>query len=121
MQQELMNTVNDLGKNAFEVAKALSEINGKLVEKAMEKQLSVANLCVEGSMKQVKLAQDTKDAKEFWAKQQQLVEEYAGKFMDLAKEQVDLVQKANADYQAWFEKGFKQANGAAKAAAKSAA
>ena len=121
MQQDLINTVNDFGKNAFEAAKALGEINGKLVERAMEKQLNVANLCVEGSMKQVKLAQDTKDPKEFWNKQQQLVEEYADKFMDLAKQQVELVQKANADYQAWFEKGLQQANGSAKAAAKKAA
>lgn len=121
MQQDIMNTMNDFGKSAFEAAKALGVINGKLVEQAIEQQLSVANLCVEGGMKQVKLVQDSKDVKEYWTKQAALMEEYTGKLMDAAKDQVNLAQKAGEEYKSWLEKGMQQANATAKAVTKKAA
>ena len=120
-QQDIMNTMNDFGKSAFEAAKALGVINGKLVEQAIEQQLSVANLCVEGGMKQVKLVQDSKDVKEYWTKQAALMEEYTGKLMDAAKDQVNLAQKAGEEYKSWLEKGMQQANATAKAVTKKAA
>lgn len=120
MQQDIMNTMNDFGKNAFEAAKALGVINGKLVEKAIEQQLSVANLCVESGMQQVKLVQDSKDVKEYWTKQAALMEQYAAKMMDAAKDQVNLAQKAGEEYKSWLEKGVQQANVTAKAVTKKA-
>ena len=121
MQQDILSNMNDFGKSAFEAAKSLGVINGKLVEQAIEQQLSVANLYVEGGMQQVKLVQNSKDVKEYWTKQAALVEEYAGKIMDVAKDQVNLAQKAGEEYKAWLEKGMQQANVAAKAATKKAA
>lgn len=113
MQQEFVNTISNLGKNAVEAAKSLGEINSKLAEQVIERQLAAVNLAVEGGVSQVKLAQETKDVKEFWSKQAKLTDEYAGKAMDLAKQNVELAQKAGEVYKAWFEKGFAQANTAA--------
>lgn len=113
MQQEFVNTISNLGKNAVEAAKSLGEINSKLTEQVIERQLAAVNLAVEGGVSQVKLAQETKDVKEFWSKQAKLTDEYAGKAMDLAKQNVELAQKAGEVYKAWFEKGFAQANAAA--------
>jgi phasin family protein len=113
MQQEFVNTINDFGKNAVDAAKSLGEINSKIAEQVIERQLAAANLFVEGSVNQAKLAQETKDVKEFWSKQAALTDEYAGKAMDLAKQNVELAQKFGEQYKAWFEKGFAQANEAA--------
>ena len=113
MQQDFVNTMNDFSKNAVEAAKSLGEINAKLAEEVIERQLAVANLFVEGSVNQAKLAQETKDVKEYWSKQAALTDEYAGKAMDLAKQNVELAQKVGEQYKAWFEKGFAQANEAA--------
>lgn len=113
MQQEFVNTMSNFSKTAADSAKTLGEINSKIVEEVIERQLAVANLFVEGSVNQAKLAQETKDVKEYWSKQAQLTDEYAGKAMDLAKQNVELAQKVGEQYKAWFEKGFAQANEAA--------
>lgn len=113
MQQEFVNTMSNFSKNAVEAAKSLGEINSKVTEEVIERQLAAANLFVEGSVSQAKLAQETKDVKEFWSKQAALTDEYAGKAMDLAKKNVELAQKAGEQYKAWFEKGFAQASDAA--------
>ncbi|MFZ0488367.1 MAG: phasin family protein [Arenicellales bacterium] len=118
MQQDFVNTINDFSKNAVEATKSLSEINSKLAEEVIERHVAAVNLCVEGGASQVKLAQETKDVKEFWSKQAALTDEYAGKAMDLAKKNVELAQKVGEQYKAWFEKGFAQANKAASEATK---
>lgn len=113
MQQDFVNTMSNFGKNAVEAAKSLGEINSKIAEEVIERQLAAANLFVEGSVNQAKVAQETKDVKEFWSKQSALTDEYAGKAMDLAKQNVELAQKVGEQYKTWFEKGFAQANEAA--------
>ena len=118
MQQDFVNTMNNFGKNAVEAAKSLGEINSKIAEQVIERQLAAVNLAVEGSMNQVKLAQETKDVKDYWSKQAALTDEYAGKAMDLAKKNVELAQKAGEQYKSWMEKGFVQANETAKEAGK---
>lgn len=120
MQQDFMNTFNNFGKNAVEAAKTLGEINSKLAEEVIERQLAAVNLMVEGGVSQAKLAQETKDVKDFWTNQSALTDEYAGKAMDLAKKNVELAQKAGEQYKTWLEKGFAQANKAATEAGKKA-
>jgi len=113
MQQEFMKTMNDFSKNAVEAAKSLGEINSKLAEQVMERHVAALNLAVDSGINQVKLAQETKDVKEYWSKQAALTDEYAGKAMDLAKKNVELAQQAGEEYKTWLEKGFAQANEAA--------
>ena len=110
MQQDFVNTMNNFGKNAVEAAKTLGEINAKIAEQVIERQLAAANLVVESGVNQAKLAQETKDVKEYWSKQAALTDEYAGKAMDLAKQNVELAQQFGEQYKDWFEQGFAQAN-----------
>ncbi|HSH42400.1 MAG TPA: phasin family protein [Arenicellales bacterium] len=113
MQQDFVNTMNNFSKTAVDAAKTLGELNAKIAEQVIERQLAAANLFVEGSVNQAKLAQETKDVKEYWSKQAALTDEYAGKAMDLAKQNVELAQQFGEQYKDWFEKGFAQANEAA--------
>ena len=118
MLQDFMKTFNDFGKQAFESVRALGEINSELTGKLIAQQVDIANMCVEGGVRQMKAVSDSKDVKELLASQTELVQEYAEKFMDLAKTQASLAQTAGEKYQAWFEKGVQQANSTTKAAAK---
>lgn len=120
MQQDFVNTMSNFSKNAAEAAKSLGEINTKLAEEVIERQLAAVNLAVEGSTNQAKLAQETKDVQDFWSKQAKLSDEYTGKAMEMAKQNVELAQKVGEQYKAWFEKGFAQANDAAAKATKKA-
>ena len=66
------------------------------------------------------MVQETKEVKDYLAKQASLVEEYANKFVELAKSNVALAQEAGEDYKAWVEKNMKTADAAAKTVAKKA-
>ncbi len=111
--------MNDFSKQALNAAQALGAINSQVAEQLMAQQMELANLCVEGSVKQLRASQDSKDVKEFLEQQTQLVQEYTDKFTALAKNQVNLAQTLTEKYQAWFAQGVKQANDTAKTSAKS--
>lgn len=121
MQQEILKSINELSNNALEAARALGEINSKLVENTIKQQLKAADLFVDGSMRQAKLAQEVKEVKDFVAGQTALIEEYAGRYAELAKDNVALAQEAGVEYKAWIEKGIKKADTVVKSAAKKAA
>lgn len=120
MQPDILKSFNEFSKNAMEAAKSLGEINSKLVEQVMKQQMKAADLVFESGVKQAKLVQETKEIKDLMANQTALVEEYTGKFVELAKSNVNLVQDAGTEYKTWIEKGLKEADMAAKSVAKKA-
>ena len=120
MQQDIIKSFNEFSKNAMESAKSLGEIQSKLMERTMKQQMKAAELFFEGSVKQAKLVQETKEMKDLMAGQAALAEKYAGKLVELAKDNVNLAQEAGAEYKAWIEKGLKEADSAAKSVTKKA-
>ncbi|MDJ0955283.1 MAG: phasin family protein [Arenicellales bacterium] len=120
MQQDILKSFNEFSNKTLEVAKALGEVNSKLIDKTLKQQMKAADLYVEGSLRQAKLIQETKDMKDYFANQTALFEEYSSKFVDLAKANVSLAQEAGVEYKALLEKGLKTADTAAKSVAKKA-
>ena len=120
MQNDYFKSLNDFSANAMEAAKELGELNSKLMEKTIALQMKAADLMVEGSMKQGQMVQETKEVKDYLSKQASLVEEYANKFVDLAKSNVALAQEAGEEYKAWAEKNMRSVDAAAKTVAKKA-
>lgn len=117
MNNEYFKSLNDFSANAMEAAKSLSELNSKLMEKTISLQMKAADLMVEGGMKQGQMVQETKEAKEYMAKQASLVEEYTNKFVELAQSNVALAQEAGEEYKAWVEKNMKAVDAVAKTVA----
>ena len=120
MQNDYFKSLNEFSTNAMEAAKELGELNSKLMEKTIALQMKAADLMVEGGMKQGQMVQETKEVKDYLSKQASLVEEYANKFVDLAKSNVALAQEAGEEYKAWAEKNMKSVDAAAKTVAKKA-
>ena len=120
MQNDYFKSLNEFSTNAMEAAKALGELNGKLMEKTIALQMKAADLMVEGSLKQGQMVQETKEVQDYLAKQASLVEEYSSKFVELAKSNVELAQEAGEEYKAWVEKNVKAADVAAKSVARKA-
>lgn len=114
MQQEFVSTLNEMSKNAYEAAKSLSELNSKIAEQVLERQMASTKLAVEGGLEQLKLAQESKDVKDYFGKQTALIEQYSAKSMEAAKENVALAQKIGEQYKAWLDVGFAKANDTAK-------
>jgi sec-independent protein translocase protein TatB len=121
MKNDMMASFSDYGKTALAAAKELVDINSKLMGKLLESQISLANLYVESTEKQLATVQTTTDPKEYMSKQAALLEEYATKLAAAAQTNVKLAQDAGEEMKGWFEKGMKTAEKEVKKAAASAA
>ena len=120
MEQEYFKNLDVFGKTAFNATRELIELNGRIFEKVLERQLGVASLLVEGSEKQAELAREANDPQVFLQKQSELLEEYAGKFAEVAQEGAKLAQDSGESLKVWLEKGLETADKAGKAAVKNA-
>lgn len=108
MQTEIFNSVSGYGKDAISAAKELVEINSRLMSKVLESQISLANLYVEGSEKQLEVAKGSTDPKEFISGQTALVEEFTGKLTEAAQANAAVAQEVSEELKTWFEKGVEK-------------
>lgn len=109
MQQEVLTALSAYGKNSVDSAKSLVEINGEFLNKVLESQVSLANLYVEGSEKQLEVATATSDPQEFFTKQSALVEEYSAKLADFAQSNAKLAEETSEKLKEWIQDGVKVA------------
>ena len=117
MQNDMMNFFNEVSQNALKSANELVELNTRVLNQAIERQVELSNVFVEGSKKQAELVQSTKDPKDLIEKQTKLAEQYTAIFVEAAKENMAIAQKTSEEYKAWFENNAKTAEVTAKKAA----
>lgn len=117
MKTDMMISFSDYGKTAIAATKELVDINSKMMGKVLDAQISLANLYVESSEKQLATIQAADDPKDYMAKQAALLEEYSAKLADAAQANVKLAQEVSEELKGWFEKGVKTADKAVKKAA----
>jgi len=114
MQTQIFKNIPDISKlvdpaifdNAIAAARELVEINGRLMEKFLENQIGLANLCVEGSEKQLHAVGNVTNAQDFTEKQTTLIEEYREKFTAVTGNNIKLAQDAGEEYVAWFKRNL---------------
>ena len=111
MQTQLFKNVPDISKlidpaifdHAIAAARELVEVNGRLMERYLENQIGLANLCVEGSEKQLHSVGKTTNPQDFAEKQTELFEEYREKFTAVTGDNIKLAQDTSEEYVAWFK------------------
>ena len=108
MQTEILNSVSGYGTDAISAAKELVEINSRLMSKLLESQISMANLFVAGSEKQLDVAKGATDPKKFIASQTALAEEFTGKLTEAVQANAAVAQQAPEELKSWFEKGVEK-------------
>ncbi len=116
MQNDMMNFFNEVSQNALKSANELVELNTRVLNQTIERQVELSNVFVEGSKKQAELVQSTKDPKELIEKQTKLAEQYTAIFVEAAKVNMAIAQKTSEEYKAWFENNAKTAEVTAKKA-----
>ena len=90
--------------NAISATRELVKINGRLMERYLENQISLANLCVEGGEKQLKVNSTITNPQDFTEKQSALFEEYREKFSEVTGNNIKLAQAAGEEYVDWFKR-----------------
>ena len=126
MQTQLFKNVPDISKlidpeifdNAIAAARELVEINGRLMERVLENQIGLANLCVEGSEKQLHSVGKMTNPQDFADTQNELFEEYREKFTAVTGDSIKLAQDTSEEYVAWFKRNLPKTESVMPKAAK---
>ena len=100
-----MSQISEMGNKSFERMNALGELNLKVWEKLAARQMETANLMMEQSARQVKLATESKGYTEFVQGQVELAKEVSERMMAEAQNTMQLANQVRDEYRAWFERG----------------
>jgi phasin family protein len=109
---------NKMGATTLEAWKKLAEINSGLAEKISKQQKAVLDQCLEASNKQLALTTESKDYRELFSAQSELVSEQSQKFVELAREVAQVLEQARTELTGWMEDSTKQAWAPVTSAAK---
>ena len=126
MQTQLFKNIPDLSDlvnpamldNAISATKELVKINGQIMERYLENQIGLANLCVESGEKQLQVNSHITDPQDFTEKQSELYEEYREKFSEVTGNNIKLAQEAGEEYVAWFKRNIPKTGAGEPKAAK---
>lgn len=119
--ENIVDTVSELNGKALEAAKAVAEINKRTVDKIAQQQLALVGEALEGGAKQLKLLQETKDYKEYFAAQAEFAKEGTEKVLAAARDTLSVLTSARDEFNALVEQGATAAASQATAAGKTAA
>jgi phasin family protein len=106
---QFVNEASNVNKSLYEAVAQLSEANAQTWEKLINVQFDLAGAFVDGTAKQLKLAGEAKDVREFVAAQAKFVEEFGNKIVQNARQQLAIISGARDAYTAWVEQGVDQA------------
>ena len=110
MQNDMMNFFNVVSQSALKSANELIELNARVLNDTIERQVELSQVFAEGGKKHADLLQDAKDPQVLVEKQTKLGEQYTAIFVEAAKQNMAIAQKTGEDYKVWFETNANNAN-----------
>ena len=110
MQKDFIKGIETFNKTVLESMKRLAEIDGKVVERATERQLALTADYMDAAVKQMGMFGDMKDAQSVVTAQSKFVSEFGEKLVAHAKKNVEVFETAKGEYAGWMEEGLKQAS-----------
>jgi hypothetical protein len=101
--KNVMNAFNDLTNKGMEHASALGELNLKLAETVVARQMDALNLFMEQGMRMMTLATEAKSYGDYYKGQVEMAKELTERMMQESKTNMKLAGEARDDYRGWFD------------------
>ncbi|MCG6941042.1 MAG: phasin family protein [Thiohalocapsa sp.] len=101
--QDVMNTYNNLTNQNVERLNALGELNLKVAEKMVARQMDAMNLFMEQGVRMLKLATEAKGYSELYKGQVEMAKDVSEKLMAESKTNMTLAGEIRDDYRGWFD------------------
>lgn len=102
-------SMNKLGKSAYEAIKELYAVNSNIAEQVFEQQLALTSLGVDYYISQLQLASSAKGYKEMINGQTDIVADFSSKVQGIARNTLDIINESRDEVNTWFEKNAKEA------------
>lgn len=104
--KEGIEILNDLGTKGYEAAKALSEINLRVMERTAAKHLDTMSLLMDGSLRNIKMITEAKNTTDLVRSQVELARELGERMLTAGRETVKLALDSRDEYRSWLEQGI---------------
>jgi len=101
--QDVMNTYKDLANQNVERLNALGELNLKVAEKMVSRQMEAMNLFMEQGVRMLKLATEAKGYGDLYKSQVEIAKDVSEQLMAESKTNVALAGEIRDDYRGWFD------------------
>lgn len=117
---ETMNTVNEITNKGIERMTSLGELNLRIFERLVARQMDTVNLYMEHGMRVMKLATEAKGYNELFKGQVEATKELSERLMNETKSTMAVVGEVRDDYRNWFERNMAEVSSDLRKAAPSA-
>lgn len=101
--QDVMNTYKDLTDQNVERLSALGELNLKVAEKMVSRQMDAVNLLMAQGVRMLKLASEAKGYSELYKGQVEMAKELSEQLMTESKTNVALAGEIRDEYRGWLD------------------
>ncbi|KAA6187378.1 phasin family protein [Thiohalocapsa marina] len=99
----MLNTYNDMANKSVDQMNALGELNLKIAEKMVARQMDMMNMFVEQSVRMMKLATEAKGYNEYYKGQVEMTKDIADKMMSESKANMHMAGEIRDEYRGWFD------------------
>jgi len=107
--KESIEMLNDLGSSSYEAAKSLGEINLRIMERALARQMDAFNLLIDGGLRNIRMVTEAKNPSDLMRSQVDLARELGERMLTEGRETVKLATESRDEYRTWFEQGLRVA------------
>lgn len=103
MNEKLVEQLNETGKSTYSYWRRFGEINTELMRRLGEVQMNLATLGIESSAEQLKLLSSNNNYKDVIQAESELMVNYGGRAVDLARETLDVLNDSREELVRWVE------------------
>ena len=104
--KENLEMFSEMSNKGYEAARQLGEINLRMMEKMLGRQMEAASLFMETGMQQAKMVSEAKGYNELLKGQIEMAQELGQRMMEEGRTNMQLANDSRDEYRAWFEQGM---------------
>jgi phasin family protein len=108
--KESIEMMNELNTKGYEAVQSLGEINLRVMERLLARQMDAFSMAMDSGLRQMKMVSEAKGPSDLVKGQLDLVRELSERMMTESRENVRIATDARNEYRAWFEQGMQAIN-----------
>ncbi|KOR32122.1 hypothetical protein TI05_09260 [Achromatium sp. WMS3] len=101
--KEKLELFNDLTSKGYEAAKSFGEINIRLMERMINRQLDTFNIVMDSGLRNIKMITEAKGPNDLFRGQMDLIREVSEKLLIESRESLKITSEVRDEYRTWFE------------------
>lgn len=103
--KDSIEMISDLSNKSYEAVKSLGEINLRLMERTLARQMDALNVLMDGGLRNLKIVAEATGPNDVVRGQVDLVREFSERMLVEGRETVKLATDTRDEYRTWLEQG----------------